>query len=499
MKNELLATTAEMPAELPVKGALDVVHPEYSAKSISEIDALYDARIFSKERRNWLTPRNADLRLPGYLNSRAASSAYTAHFASKIDDILGEIVADRPRILFNAEVGARGQYWESLNADCNGVGKDFNAVVCEALHELLCHGRAYLTLKIPVAVAMPEGTTLYKEKQAGLFDFRIDSMTAEQVDDWDHDESGALIMLRRHCVDLVRPAPYLPPTKELHTWTFFRPDAVYKYQAERIYNPAESAAVSRWDYRSKATLKSTTPNRFGIIPVFPLSIRDGYSLGHRLIGPARALFNAEAARMFAVEAGALNQPVLATEKTASQVFLNEFGCVLVGIGGSFSWASPSKDVFDSLKSQQDDLRALFNSAAIQQADPTGAQPQNARQSAKAKLLDKSAKRTLLSTYAEPVRDALERIISMITAMRVEEDLEPRLAGLYDGRPDSTDVLDDAQALLELNPPATARRAALRECIYSSLPNLSQSEKVQIERELLTLTTNPPAVIVSKGD
>src|ERR1035437_8448993 len=91
----------EMPAALPVHAALEPVNAKFDPALLDTVDALYDSRLFMKRRQDWLTPRNADKSNPSYLNARAACAAYTNHFAAKLDDVLGEIVSDRPRIIIN--------------------------------------------------------------------------------------------------------------------------------------------------------------------------------------------------------------------------------------------------------------------------------------------------------------------------------------------------------------------------------------------------------------
>ncbi len=330
----------EMPASLPVHAALEPVHEKYDVALIDTINALYDSREFVKRKQQWLTPRSADATSPGYLNARVACASYVNEFAAKLDDVCGEVLSDPPRIVIHPGINdPRAAFWERLNENADGCGNDLKAVAENALLETLKHGRAYFIVKLPGA-PMFEGS-LFDVKASGAMEFKIGTLDAREVEDWEYDAAGNLVMLRHHCMELERTKPYLPANVERHTWTFFRSEGVYTYVARRPYQPVRLNIVGSqgWSNRDVATLQSFQQNPLECINVFPLACRDFYSLGHRLQGPARGLFNASAARSFAIEKGSLNMPVVATAESVKNLVLNECGFINVGLGGSFKWGS----------------------------------------------------------------------------------------------------------------------------------------------------------------
>ena len=467
----------DFPPILPVSQLLKP-HPQFNAALVDDIETFYcGGQKMSERKIKYLRARNADQNR-AYLMSRFNSAYYNNYFGKHIDDIGANIVQTPPLIAVNDNSDERAKYWTGLNSNADGSA-DLKSVILHAILEMLKHTSGFLALEFPDMAIIP-GSSIFDAKASGAYDGKIKSLRAESVEDWGCTGS-ALEWVRVHEMDYGRASITAFVTNEVHTWTFYSASGIAKYQATRPIKT--SFSQSQWDDKATAKL-SLRPNPLGICPVFPVAAKAGFNLGDRLLPVAQSLFNRECAREFAIDSGALNVPILKTENEAKQIILHEWNALNVGINGDFKFVCPPAEIFAALKSSCDDLRGQFQTVISALADQAVEQKQNPRQSAAAKGMDRKPKETLLSLYAEPPLDALQSIVRALTELRGEAWLEPRACGLDAFGPDIDDLIEETTDFLAIpDLPPTARTAAMRELIFARLPNLSQSDRLAIEKEL----------------
>lgn len=411
------------PSSLPVKDLL-ICHPDcHEGLIVPYTDAYEGGHKFEKRKSDYLRTRQLDL-IPGsgakYRAARMAAAYYTPHVAGIIDDLIGQLLYSPPRFEIEGE-DARADYWRSLSSNADGQGNNLVSVVWKVQLSLALHKRAYLQ----IFDSRPEvtGANLKEQKNAGGADYRIKSIDAQCVTDFDINDNGEPNWIRTYHITSKRSSVAGPLDTEVHTWRYYTPNAIYVYEARK---PANEKTFKN---DATATLIDVESNALGMCSIIPLEVPDGFWIMDRLYGNAISLFNRESGREFCLDMGALNLPYYSGDNPPDNILMSEAGCLNLGPGGTFGFASPEGTVYQALESACKYLQNNLYQAIKGMALLAASQTENARQSADAKVEDRAPMKALLSLFGAPVQDALIKFQMAVQGVRQETDLKAKLRGL----------------------------------------------------------------------
>ena len=207
-------------------------------------------------------------------------------------------------------------------------------------------------------------------------------------------------------------------------------------------------------------MQKPVPHGLKVVPVFPIEVEDNFWVMDRLFSTARAYFNREASRAFAIDTGAKTLPVIKTEKELSTlVTANGYAIKLnPNAGEDFFWRSPDAGIYAALKDDCEYLLGNLYGALNQMALMAQAKTGNPYQSGTSKGADAGAIKSFLSLLCSPVMAGLRKAIRAVQKYRDQDELPLQIHGMNKF---------DVQAIeLEIN----------RCLTWNSIPGIPQSSR-----------------------
>ena len=432
-----------MPESIPVASLLKT-HPEYNPKlqmpvgvtapSLTVYNDLYVGGAAFDANQNWYLERRPTDSIPEVRAARLRCAAYVNHVAAIVDWMAGDIFTQEPAI----EGPEGNEYWNLLNDNADGSGRDFGAVIYQAALSCMKFGRAYLALDFPDAPADSLATSKSSSprENRGKADAYLCAFDADAVDDWQLDENGALKWVRVHTVEHMRPMYGIGDWRNRHTWTYLFKDGKETYTALTGPNSAQ------FDSSTNAMGTATTYNYGGALPVIPVQIPAGLWVLNRIYRGALAVFNADAASTSLHRQTCLQVPVIISDSPAKVLTISEYAALHLSLGSTFGFQGPQGPALADARAfgEAQESKLYKTMQALPLLAP--GQVQNARQSGSAKEQDLSAPKVMVNAYRAALNDAAETAIRLLQQVRGEEDLEITITGLESKAPEQNPL--DAQ-------------------------------------------------------
>jgi len=400
-----------MPATIEIKEIVKT-HKGYNADQLVLYSAVYEGgELFDKHKDQLLDKRAIEKDKPKVFEKRKEVSRYINR-ANGLFNLFRSSVFKAPPII---STDPETEYWDELNLDADGNGKPLATVAKEALQGMLLHNRAYFI------------ADFRQEEGRGPRDARLRVLTADVVDNWQHDEFGKLLWVRLHTVTQEREDgnDFLTPDIDCHRYTYIDSESI------TIYEVKVQAGDTVDTSQKPAAMVLNEQHDFGQLPVFEVKPFVGQFVMEQLYPVAVGLYNRESALTFQLNRQAFGQPILKLETPdrIEQVMAGETEVLVLGLMESFEYAtvpaSPSDSMLKDIERLTKSIYEVVNSLALT------AQTQNARQSAKAKELDRSPFEVLLQSFAWPVQTALRNWINAVQEFRDEQRIEISLSGVDD--------------------------------------------------------------------
>ena len=318
-------------------------------------------------------------------------------------------------------------YWTGLNRNADGLGTPLPALARRALKEVMLNLRSYFQVIFPQQSVSPADPS--------SADATLDVISAIEADDWCEDGAGRLEWLRSHNVRGVEHSEFWAKSDDqVHSWTYYDEEAIAVYEAVKRHGQwADQAAV----------LTEYMTHEFGL-PVFEIRAGHGQWVMERIADVVIALFNRDASVCKYLDDSAFQVLAISTQKQLDQIVAQDLMALSLEPGDSVRFLAPENGFYGPLSGDQDRLKqALYEVVQASAINAMATQTQNARQSAKAKQIDRDPLQVLLASFAWPVRDALERAKDQLAEFRNEAPDAIHLAGMDE----FTETLADAREFI----------------------------------------------------
>lgn len=411
-------------------------------------------------------------------DEKKRTSRYTNYIAGMLDYFVQGVFKDDPSII------GKGDYWTKLNDNADGTGRNLSTVSRTGMLDTLKFNRTFLSISVPEVAA----ATLAQQRTAGGLDPRINILCACDVNMWDYSGKN-LQWVRTYRKDLVRTKVFGNSDMTRELWTYITEHELIEYETTypNEKKPEPGTLIPR---------KAKKVHGFNRIPIIPIQICADLWAMQRLEDPALALYNRESAKTSLLNSAAFQILTLATDVTRDQVPDVGIGALWVGLQGSANFVGPEGVAFDAqfkdcelLKSN---LYEVFQALGI---NALAVQDQNARQSARAKGMDKEPLYALLVTFGAAMRAALSQAGKLISEFRGET--APVVDGLQDfdvlSLKEKLENLLTAQGITGFS--ETARRKMLENAALAATPGADNAVRNKIITEStaadLTVITPPP--------
>lgn len=416
-----------LPPSLPVLDVLERYHVTYDADGILNRSCLYyGGRQFLEHQDEFLVQRAAEQK-GGALGEASYEDRkkwgwYIPRAAGVIDFLNSAVFRYSPKI-----VCPESKFWESKNDDYDGRGTPLVQLFKDLLRYQMLNRRACLKISFPGDEGRAED---------GSLDFNWAALDAQTVCDWQQDADGNLQWVRTKGCEYVRPlsAPYLPPDRERHTWIYYEKGLTTAYEAYVEIG-------KRFSHDDQASLVPGYPKEddFPTLSIFALDTPESSFVMNRIEVPARKLYNIEAARTYAMLLAA--HPILQANLSETEISnLRQFQMTMIklGIDENLSYKQIDPGMFAPLREHVMEGKEEFYEVLQALTLQSLTQPQNARQSGDAKLIEAQPLKVLLEGMRQSPETVFKKSIEAAKIYRGEEDLEVRLEWQTDPNPPTLD-------------------------------------------------------------
>jgi hypothetical protein len=389
----------DLPTTIPVSD-LEKTSPQYSAQDIEESDALYHGgEKFTSRMDDFLVRRKIEERDGKHYDMRKKRAFYVPYIGGLVDYLSVKAFGNGVRI---SSVGEDKHYYDSLNDNADGYGKNIEHLASETLGHAMLFGRAYLFPDFP------NGVINSKSRDA-----RIRMVEPAAVDDWQTDDQGNLLWARLHVSELVRDdaKPWAPPEIERHVWTFVDGTNITIYESKRRTNRG------RWlDEAAKQIDKR--PHGFYACPLVDVKVAESMTVMDRCKSTAIALFNREASITWALDMAAYATLVLTLDQTQiSEIVSSELAALRLRVGESAGYIAPPGNIFEPLFKDADRLKNNLMEVVRGQGIDAASVPQAGRLSGDAVRSMADPAKVIIESFADPVLEAIARVIDIIRVER----------------------------------------------------------------------------------
>lgn len=471
--------------------ALSQRHPSIDLELARDRDALYRGGAAVRQRaRRFLQKRPTEP--DSVYQTRIAEMIYEPHLGSILDHFGSMLFKSKPvavatldgRELHNFEP----KFYGALKDDADRAGTNMDALLKSAFNSAAVTGLGWLLIHDPIDRSGLDPADSKADWEArGLGNLWIEKLDPEAVTDWETDAAGNLTLAIVHRVSAPRTSASSTRQRIVETWEVYSAHDVETFAIEydAKHAPPPSVEVPSVDLRS---------HPFGRVPLLCLRFEASTHLAARLETSQIAHTHAINAESWALARSAFAQPLFQVADPAS------FDAPTMGHGWGIrihkdekaSWMEPAGTALDALNRAKKDHRDAIYKVASAMALGTDSSAASVGRSAESKAIDHEASRIALRAFAEPVRELMQRLYTMLSDVR-GEDVVWRIDGL-----DDLDVVAYLQALKllrdGLDGPAhspQARAALESRAVEALLPDATPEQKNAWRRETLSAIQTEP--------
>jgi len=412
------------PTEVTIKTLL-TTHDEYnpavptpSGKRrcvLEKYRDLYEGgELFENNKDFYLRPRMRD-KDDAFRSARLACTHYTRQAGSLTDWLCSCVFQRQP------EIEGGNEYYQSLNDDADGAGRDFAALMQDLALECMLYKRAYIGVHFPGgAVSSLADAKIAATGERAPLDACLRVYGAREVDDWGEDDAGNLTWVRIHTSRPMR-AGFEPAGEKLeHTWTYIDDNSksVFRAILDADKEPDGEKRLQCIEFEANT----------GGFPIFRVEIPDGFWVMHGLQSTQLAIFNADAALSFLYDSNCYQMLAISTDRDIGAVVVGEMSALKLEKGDQAQFVAPSGVPFEQLRQWIDKLEGRLYLLVQAMGLQAASKDEHGRQSGVAKQRDMDAAHALLASYRGRMKDAAEAALRYIANKR-NDSINVSISGL----------------------------------------------------------------------
>lgn len=382
-------------------------------------------------------------------------------------------------------------YYSALKENCDRAGTDIDVFFKGLFVDAATTGLGWVLVHAPQDMSGLEPPTSKADWESrGLGALFLERLDYEAVTDFECDESGNLSLAIVRRVSRPRSSVSSSRDRVVETFEVYSPTDCETFRIE--YNskdgpPKPDAVVPSIDLR---------PTPFGQIPLICLDFGPGLHLMATLESPQIAHTAALNAENWALGLAAYSQllfNVADPDSFSAPKMQANIGIVL-GKDDRASWLESSGVAFDALNRAKVDAREAIYRLGSAMALGANSDAVSVGRSAESKAIDHEASRIALRAWADPLKEVVQRVCSLISSVRGESSITWRVDGC-----DDFDVVAYLEALKLLHDglggpvhSPQARAALESRAVEALLPDATLAQKDVWRRETLEAILTEPS-------
>jgi|GEM_PF-252404 len=427
----------------------------------------YELRVKEYTYRNYVSP------IVGFFTALLFSSRPNAVASQKADKAVksdGSAVPAGDAAVFEAP-----PFYSELREDCDRTGRDLDALFKSTLTDAMVAGYAWVRLH-HAGTGDEQPANMAQHEALGLDRVWLSSVKHEQLLDWDTDETGNLAWALVFSSQRHRES--LDSSHDLITeyWDHIQADRVDVYQITYRSDRRPTA-------EDNVPLVSSTPHRFGAVPLVCLELPSELWLASHLKTPQLAHFRLSNAQQWGLFTTCYAQPLYKLLDMTNPPRMGAGYGLMLGAEESVEWLSPPTAPYaalgDAIKEHKDEIFRVAHTMALGVENNAA----SVGRSGESKAADAEATRVVLLSFSRLVKEAIEKTYQLISAARGDkltwsiEGLDDFAAADISGLVDTLEVVEKTGGI----PSDTFNTQMKTRLAESLLPDMDEATK-QIVRE-----------------
>ena len=468
---------------MPTLKQLTQRHPSVDSFELGNLRALYAGGKEFKARVTTFLPQRPH-EPPSFYTTRCKEAVYRNYVAPTIDYFNALLFSSRPRAELKTEEGAPveiDEYYNHFREDADHAGSDVDAVFKAALTDAMVCRCSWIRLRHPVGKQKPdeaESKSRADFERSGIGDAWISQLSADDVLDWEVDSDGNLTWALQYSRKASRDSLTDDRRVIVERWEHLLPDRVDVYETK--YRDGERPSAD-----DSIPLVSSSPHRFGAVPLVPLDLPIGLWVLSRLETPQLAHFRLTNAQQWGLFATCYAQPLFKLKDNDHPPTMGAGYGIVIGAEEDMEWVAPPSTPYEALgnaiSEHKDEIFRIAQNMALGVENNAAA----IGRTAESKAADAQATRVVLLAYSRIVKEAIERVYDLISRLR-GDDYEWSIEGLDDFAATDIGALVDVLEKVEKAggiPSPTFNVAMKSRVAESLLPDMDQATKAKVAEEI----------------
>ncbi len=453
---------------------LDNKHADYDGDIYLKYQCLYEGGRKFKDNINLFLDKNPMEDLSQY-SRRCKIANYQSHVNTLVNQFCANLFSNQIEVRSKDEVELP-EYYDSFKENCDLRGTDLLNMTKDIFLECLVKGVSW------VKVCKPDGQEVqskleYDELELGKC--WVEKVSPEDVYSFAVDNfDGSLKWLRTHSCKCNDDNPFGPTDLTTETWTTYTKDTVYihqiTYDSKHIPNN-----------ETEVPLVDEYLHGFNVVPFIPLQAPTGLWLTDKLASTQISHFILDNSLLWQLNSTAFPISVFKCNDD-SQIQVSESGYgVRIGQDEELSWISPGSDSSTVMQAKVSSLKdEMYRLASLMALSVDAASGAALGRSAESKGKDNEATEIILFSYGAIVKEFLERLYNLISAIR-GEDIRFSIEGMDQFDMDETEAITNAVMISKemVIPSETFNRELAYKFAMVVLPNVDESVKQTIKDEI----------------
>ncbi len=395
---------------------------------------------------------------------------YENYIGSIVDWYAATLLRREPVVQFEGNDSGAKKFYSVLADDCDLKGTNLYEFFRQQFVQVMVCGSSFVVIDFPKAEVAPR--TRAEEDASGRSRAYLTDYSAEEVINWNHDETGGLdwVVIRTSCLQQSQIT-----------------DAQWEKETRWIYYDREKYQIYRKAGEAKAIeLIDEGPHGLAMqrrVPVFEMKVSNGLWLMNKAALLQLEHFNKSNALSWALTMGLFAMPVVYSEREWNQI-AGESYYIQLGPNDRFGWTEPEGKVYqiaaDNLVRLKDEIYRVCY--LMNQAE--NARGGYLQTSGLSKQIDFSVTQEVLRSYGDTLKETMKQVLRAIAEAR-QDEVQIDVSGMDEfDIGDFSNDLDDAKKLLELGIESeTLKKQVFKKLALKYLCDTRQEIKNRVAEEI----------------